>query len=322
LSISFISRRNAMPRQFPSRRWRGFTLIELLVVIAIIAILIALLVPAVQKVREAANRASCTNNLKQIALGCVNCADTFKGKLPPGVGIYPSVPGTPNNGNGGLLFHLLPFVEQKPLYNSSLQNPDPDGRNGSNPTYSQWTGTVQQSIIPIYNCPSDPTGQTDGGVSALTSYAYNGETFGSGYWGGIMGWGNKTPLRFPGQITDGTSNTAMISDGLRRCQAGTNPGQDLYTDRFWPDWGGHVYASDIGDPSGANAPLFTTNIMPLVNGAANCNTGWPATPHTGVIMVGFFDGSVRGASSSVSQPVWAAAWTPNAGDQFPGFDGN
>ena len=155
----------------------GFTLIELLVVIAIIAILIGLLLPAVQKVREAAARAQCSNNLKQISLAVVNCADTNQSMLPPDIGLYPGAGPGANLANGSLFVIILPYIEQNNLFNSTLTTPDPDGRNGSFPTYSQWA-IANPTRLKTYICPSDYT-QIDS--FTLGSYGINMMEFIKGY---------------------------------------------------------------------------------------------------------------------------------------------
>src|SRR5262249_39610788 len=138
---------------------RAFTLIELLVVIAIIAILIGLLLPAVQKIREAANRMKCTNNIKQIALGMHNYNDV-NATLPPGVYVRLINPGAiswqdENNIGPNWAVVILPFIEQDNLYNTvsqSIQNyiAWTTGIGGSND--QNWRN-LRGNIVPIYKCP-------------------------------------------------------------------------------------------------------------------------------------------------------------------------
>ena len=149
------TRKGLVVRAGPGRRTAGFTLIELLVVIAIIGILIALLLPAVQKVREAANRSKCANNLKQIGLGIMNHENVY-GRFPTGgwgwgwIG-QPNL-GTDRNQPGGWIYCILPFVEQDAIYNI-----------GSGFAYdsSEMVAANTQRVqipIPIFNCPTRRTG--------------------------------------------------------------------------------------------------------------------------------------------------------------------
>jgi prepilin-type N-terminal cleavage/methylation domain-containing protein/prepilin-type processing-associated H-X9-DG protein len=132
-----------------NRRRRGFTLIELLVVIAIIGILIALLLPAVQAAREAARRAQCTNNLKQMALAAMNFESQF-GTLPPGLGPYPTNP-PGGGGRGSLQTVILPLLESANLY--SAFNFEYNINLFGNP--QQANHTAQCQIVAAYVCPSD-----------------------------------------------------------------------------------------------------------------------------------------------------------------------
>jgi len=282
-------------------RQRGFTLIELLVVIAIIAILIGLLLPAVQKVREAAARMTCTNNLKQLSLGTINMADTYSGKLPGSIGLYPNI-GTPapNNSCGGMFIPLLPFIEQDNLLKASLvpNGDNNDNRNGLNPTYSQWTPALQNALVKTYICPSDYT--IGGAETRHSSYGQNGQVFREGQWA-------KNTLTFPASLSDGTSNTIFYTDKLAHCNSGN------YPDNVWPDWGPLISSDDDGMPTGPLAP--GPQIKPVMSGgAANCNGGIASSPHTGGINVGLGDGSVRFVSGGISTQTWWYALTPNQGE--------
>jgi prepilin-type N-terminal cleavage/methylation domain-containing protein len=142
---------------------KGFTLIEPLAVVAVIAVLIALLVTAVQSARESAARTQCIHNQKLLALACHSFHDTYR-KLPPGIGWEATGDQVPPPAFGTGFFHLLPFVEQEPLYKSS---------NNDGFFFADYK-EVSATVVGAFQCPSDPSTPSDGLITDGTGASPSG----------------------------------------------------------------------------------------------------------------------------------------------------
>jgi prepilin-type N-terminal cleavage/methylation domain-containing protein len=278
---------------------RAFTLLELLVVIAIIGTLIALLLPAVQKAREAANRTACGCNLRQSGLAIQNFHDV-NGRLPPALGkVGASAWGT-------YWFHLLPFVEQDGLYDSS--------RAGG--FFSAMNNQVYARTVKVWFCPSDPSVPPDGTVADELGTHWGAMSYGGNAWltcnfdafGNILDGGGGG--RIPASVPDGTSNTILHMEKYAVCTNSANPiGGTAWaycrTDDNAPNlWGGILVAD-------ANS-MF--QVLPYLG---NCDPNLASTAHTGGIMVGLVDGSVRCLPSSIGPTTWWYASTPAGGEGLP-----
>jgi prepilin-type N-terminal cleavage/methylation domain-containing protein/prepilin-type processing-associated H-X9-DG protein len=295
--------------QFSLRR--GFTLIELLVVIAIIGVLIGLLLPAVQKVREAANRAKCANNMKQLSLATHNYAGTFNDVLPPANFFLVVNSTTGNAAEGSAFFALLAFYEQDALFRAYTQDRPDAG----------YLGAQYVPLSPIHVCPTDPTSingiATLDSKSATSNYALNLALFGAG--GAFNRKGAPSPYRLS-IIPDGTSNTICMTE-TSGCFPGyptTNPSTGtpenymLWSYPAYPNTMGPYWPNPDQLPGQPNytglflLPQFSPTPM-------QANPTMAQSYHPGAMNIAMMDGSVRTISSALSQTTWTNALNPADG---------
>jgi prepilin-type N-terminal cleavage/methylation domain-containing protein len=298
----------------PTRR--GFTLIELLVVIAIIAILIGLLLPAVQKVREAAARTQCQNNLKQLGLAAHNYASANSDKLPPGY--LGNMNKTAHSGYAtqcvGSLVHLFPYIEQENLYRQFLADM-PGDYLSVNKAYGPWwdydsAWSVRNSRIKTLLCPSDDPFSAPIGAVLTETYTTSpgfftvtiawfgdpaidtqmGRTNYVGVGGDSGGinptwtgpFTNRSETKLPA-IADGTSNTLLFGEYL----GGPEVGQRDYSGT-WVGFGHFPTAWTLPSPG----QWYTYG-----------------TKHSGnMVLFGLADGAVRSIRKGIDRQnfrIWA-----------------
>jgi prepilin-type N-terminal cleavage/methylation domain-containing protein len=307
----------------------AFTLIELLVVIAIIAILIGLLLPAVQKVREAAARIQCENNLHQIGVAMHNYHDIYF-RFPTGlqvpigtgsgdlyVGEGPHIPQNPvPNYFGNWLVAILPYIEQGNVYNEILA--ESNNLTLDYTTYCKSPTDAGATVIKTYYCPSDympPSKQVEYGSCTFGVNSYFGNA-GTRAWppgvatcNGVLYYNSSVNIA---SITDGTSQTLFVGERYSFDATLTPALEESNLDQ-WRGWGWTDWNSGADILCDTYYPMNT-----LYNQMSNCGidcrmTNFGSNHFNGMNML-LCDGSVHYLSNTISVINWQRASLPNDGN--------
>jgi prepilin-type N-terminal cleavage/methylation domain-containing protein/prepilin-type processing-associated H-X9-DG protein len=319
-----------MLRSRLSSKRRGFTLVELLTVITIVAVLFCMILPAVQNSREAARRASCANNLRQLAIATLHF-ESDHGKFPTG-GRPPVYVGDRPTGGTNLMVELLNYIEQENLYNEW----DPiDNRNN----VAGKRDATQAKVIGILLCPSDPLPETVVELTAKAAPPWSWGFYGMSSYGGNAGTRSipvGAPPKFPlmsrdgvfyidscvrqAEFTDGTSNTLLFGERFHR-----DPEWDLDEPVDFPGIDSLEHQGKWGMVAGAGGIMSNVTL----HTAARINYRMPrggdvsklfdrlcafGSGHPGGANFAFADGHVQFLKDSTSLPILQALSTRGGGE--------
>jgi hypothetical protein len=273
----------------------GITIAQLLLVLALVLLGFTTLLPAVARARQTAAVVRCKSNLKQIIFATIHAAEAHDNALAPLAGTYPD-----DNNFGTVFFHILPYLEQLNLYNSSAE------KVGDKEQYNAWVNVTYSNVVGTYQCPEDktnPENELYQGWLQTSSYAANFLVFGL-----VDEIGNPLSLQgkswYPASIRDGCSRTIFFAERYQICNGEPNA------------WG--YYGDYSWSPRFAYGTKGRFQIAPA---PAECDARVPQTAHATGMNIALGDGSVRSLTAKLSALTWWHACTPSGGESL-GADWN